>query len=369
MPDTNRLSAIGGVYQIRHLPTDRSYIGSTKNFAKRWNEHRLALSKGCHPNRHLQFAWAKYPHSDFAFEILEVIDTPAQLVLREQEYLDQRFTAKGSHEFNLAPKADSTLGVKMPEEAKRKISALHRGRKQSPEIVERRANTMRQNGPSERFLHWAASRKGIATGPKSPETIAKISAAKRGEHWSDAMRIAWEKRAHLPLTEKQIAMLESGQTYQRERGLQRDSIIFAALTDHAWTITIPLNIRPAAQLIAQELGLNWYVVYRVLRKLRDKQGLQFVPPSIAIKEPAPPKERKSRRGIPWSTARRNAVRPYPLTEAQKVALAKGRELPPNTTGLKRYNKEKSRRAKERHAALVATHLTDAPIQHTLYEDA
>lgn len=52
-----------GIYCIRHLDTNRRYIGSTgreSGFAQRWSEHKRALDHHRHKNDHLQRAWNKY---------------------------------------------------------------------------------------------------------------------------------------------------------------------------------------------------------------------------------------------------------------------------------------------------------------------
>ena len=76
-----------GVYKITCLVTGGFYIGSAKNFSRRWSEHRRELCKGSHVNKPLQAAWGKYTESAFEFAVLEPCDF-GEVLVREQFYID-----------------------------------------------------------------------------------------------------------------------------------------------------------------------------------------------------------------------------------------------------------------------------------------
>jgi group I intron endonuclease len=60
-----------GIYCIRNLINNKTYIGSTKNsFTIRKNKHLCLLRKNIHYNEHLQNAWNYYGENNFNFEIL-----------------------------------------------------------------------------------------------------------------------------------------------------------------------------------------------------------------------------------------------------------------------------------------------------------
>ena len=80
---------MGGIYLIRCVPTEKIYVGSSKDIQRRWEKHRQLLRKGSSPCTLLQRAWSKYGEQKFEFEIVEGC-APDRRVLeeREQYYLD-----------------------------------------------------------------------------------------------------------------------------------------------------------------------------------------------------------------------------------------------------------------------------------------
>jgi group I intron endonuclease len=58
------------IYKITNLMNRKCYIGQTKNFEKRKNDHINDLNKNKHFNPHLQKAWNKYKEHNFKFEII-----------------------------------------------------------------------------------------------------------------------------------------------------------------------------------------------------------------------------------------------------------------------------------------------------------
>jgi len=79
-----------GVYLIRCIPIDVFYVGSTKNFSRRWyKEHLLELRKGVHDNARLQADWNTYGETAFSFEpFIRCAPTRKNLRKFEQMVLD-----------------------------------------------------------------------------------------------------------------------------------------------------------------------------------------------------------------------------------------------------------------------------------------
>jgi group I intron endonuclease len=201
--------AFGGIYAIRHVRSGKIYIGSAKNFSRRWQVHRRELGSGEHHSRPLQYAWTKYGPDAFVFEILEVISDAADLIRIEQEHLDYFRSYNHAVGYNVCPTAGSRLGYvgwRHTIEARAKMSAAsngkpksdaHRasisstlkgrpiapelaakriGRKRSPEAIAKHREKMtgRTMTPEQR-----AKCKGFS-GPHSPETRARISRSHTG---------------------------------------------------------------------------------------------------------------------------------------------------------------------------------------------
>jgi len=113
-----------GIYEIKNKVTGKSYIGSSKQIEKRWDQHLQALEKGRHHSILLQRAWNKYGRSYFEFKVKEECGEE-QLLEREQYYLDLE------PEYNIGSQASGGDNL-----------SNHPNKE---EIVERRRQTSRSN--------------------------------------------------------------------------------------------------------------------------------------------------------------------------------------------------------------------------------
>lgn len=95
------MSRTAGVYVIRCLATGEVYVGSSVNLRARLSEHRSTLRHGLHYNRALQEAWTKYGESSFQIEIVEVVDTPADLGVAECRWIDSLHAREPGSGFNV----------------------------------------------------------------------------------------------------------------------------------------------------------------------------------------------------------------------------------------------------------------------------
>lgn len=178
------------IYKITCVETQKYYIGSTVNKNQRWARHRKDLRTGIHKNKHMQNAWAKHGEAAFLFEVLEIVEETAQLMVVEQRYLD---TCVGQPDcFNHNPYADSpwrgrkgegtpNFGRKWPDETRQRMSAgmsgenhPNFGKKQPADVVEKiRAANLAY--PHNERRH-------------TPEAIAQIVATSKGRPQSLATR-------------------------------------------------------------------------------------------------------------------------------------------------------------------------------------
>ncbi len=108
---------ITGIYQILNLRSNRSYIGSSKDINRRFNQYKRQFkNEKCH-NKHLQRAFLKYGKSNFSFNILEVCDQ--DILFEREQYWIEQFNFKNL--YNQSPTAIPNKGQKMSEETKLKI--------------------------------------------------------------------------------------------------------------------------------------------------------------------------------------------------------------------------------------------------------
>jgi group I intron endonuclease len=162
-----------GIYKIINIVSNKFYVGSAEDFARRKRVHWWRLRKGDHANAKLQAAWNKYGEEAFMFVVVEEHDNDSDILAAENVWLKQHVGQV--YCYNLATDATAPttgwFGDKNPmygktfshtEDAKAKIGAAGRGRVQSEETKAKRRKTM--SG------HYVA-----------PSTRAKISAALSGE--------------------------------------------------------------------------------------------------------------------------------------------------------------------------------------------
>lgn len=112
-----------GIYQIENQINRKCYVGSAINVQRRWQAHLSALRRGQHGNRHLQRAFDRYGESAFEFSILEHVEDSVQLISREQRYLDIL-----SPEYNIAPTAGSSLGIRHTLQSRQNMSLARIGK-------------------------------------------------------------------------------------------------------------------------------------------------------------------------------------------------------------------------------------------------
>jgi group I intron endonuclease len=120
-----------GIYSIVNLTNGKVYVGSAVSMRRRWQEHRRMLTKGIHPNKHLQRAWKKNGQSAFDFRVLEVVAELGRLIEREQAWIDSTRCYVRRRGYNLSPTASSTLGFKFSEQQRRNVSAGLAGKQKS----------------------------------------------------------------------------------------------------------------------------------------------------------------------------------------------------------------------------------------------
>ncbi len=117
----------GGIYKIENIGSGRLYIGSSGNVRKRWKEHLSGLRNNRHENSYLQRSWNKYGEASFIFKQIASVEFAENLISVEQFFIDHFQSAKRAHGYNMNPRAESSLGRKLSEEAKRKIGERSRG--------------------------------------------------------------------------------------------------------------------------------------------------------------------------------------------------------------------------------------------------
>ena len=77
-----------GVYRITCTPTGQFYIGSTTlPIYRRWAHHLTRLRQGKHVCPPLQELWKRYDEEAFEWDVIETVEEPEMVTVREQHYL------------------------------------------------------------------------------------------------------------------------------------------------------------------------------------------------------------------------------------------------------------------------------------------
>lgn len=176
---------IVGVYRIRNLVTGRSYVGSSLQVEKRLKEHFYNLRRGRHHSAKLQASFGKHGEGSFVGELVEECQLSV-LREREQAYLDAEESA--SQGYNICPVAGNCAGVKPSSETIALRVLKLRGRRNTPETL----NRMRQAALGRVLTEETKRKLSVARVGKKHSAGAKhkVSLAQRGRVWSEKQREA-----------------------------------------------------------------------------------------------------------------------------------------------------------------------------------
>jgi group I intron endonuclease len=61
-----------GIYEIKNLKTNKSYIGQSIDIEARWKQHKNMLNNKIHHSTKLQNSWSKHKEEAFDFSVLEI---------------------------------------------------------------------------------------------------------------------------------------------------------------------------------------------------------------------------------------------------------------------------------------------------------
>jgi len=110
-----------GIYEIRNIKTNDFYIGSASSLKDRKRQHFTALRLGDHHNTHLQNSYNKHGLNSFVFKILTYCNKDMLI------YFEQRFIDFMKPTYNKRLVAESNIGIKRSDEARKNISEAHKG--------------------------------------------------------------------------------------------------------------------------------------------------------------------------------------------------------------------------------------------------
>lgn len=95
-----------GIYKIVNVLNGKTYVGSTKDFQKRWKEHFNDLEKQRHSSIKLQRSYNKHGRNVFVCEIIEEIPYEKDKILEREQYWIDTLNSK-ENGYNIA---DASFG-------------------------------------------------------------------------------------------------------------------------------------------------------------------------------------------------------------------------------------------------------------------
>ena len=90
------------IYRIYNKENNRTYIGQSKQYSKRWRHHRSELKLGIHKNPLLQADYDKYGLGVFEFIVVEEFSSqpPRTLLLKKEQLLIDKHLSEGKELYN-----------------------------------------------------------------------------------------------------------------------------------------------------------------------------------------------------------------------------------------------------------------------------
>lgn len=245
-----------GIYTITS-PSGKRYIGSAVSFHTRWIGHRTKLRNRTHHNRPLQSAFNKYGEEALIFRKVLFCE-PADLITYEQIFIDYL-----KPEYNVARTAGSRLGMRMSEDARKKMSESRLGKRRKPCSPETKAKigakVRGQKRTPEQRLKISVALKGRFI---SAETRAKLAATQKGRTLSEE-RKAKLRASNLgkSMSPEQRKKVSDASTSVRAVKCLEPDLIFRSASDAAkWLMNVP-NLRAAAAAICNVCSGRYKTAY------------------------------------------------------------------------------------------------------------
>ncbi|AZU98587.1 hypothetical protein [Acinetobacter phage AbTZA1] len=83
-----------GIYKITNIITNKCYVGSAKDFSKRWARHFKDLENGTHSSIKLQRSYNKYGKKVFIPSILEELEYSKDLIIERENFWISEMNSK-----------------------------------------------------------------------------------------------------------------------------------------------------------------------------------------------------------------------------------------------------------------------------------
>lgn len=220
------MDKIIAIYSITNVKNGKIYVGSTKDFNKRYYLHLLSLRNNKHYNLYLQRAFNKDGENSFSYGLLEKCNNE-NLIEREEYYIKKLKACDIKFGYNMNPRGDrppSWKNKKHKEETKEKIKQWNKGKKISDYVKKRASETHKGKKISEEQKLFL---KENFKGEKNPmygkrpydiwlEKYGKDEADKKLKNWKEKISIRNTGRITSEETKLKISKSNTGKKQSKE---------------------------------------------------------------------------------------------------------------------------------------------------------
>lgn len=236
-----------GIYKIVNVLNGKSYVGSTKDFQKRWKEHFNDLEKQRHSSIKLQRSYNKHGKNVFVCEIIEEIPYEKDKILEREQYWIDTLNSK-ENGYNIAdasfgdcltnhPRREEIIS-KMKKTIQDKISAMseeERKEKWSQPGVKNgmygRHRTEEEKRHLSECLKGRPSKlKGI---PKTEEHKRNLSKSRIEKGVAKGEKNPFYGKHHSEETKKHLSEMNKGKMPPNRRKVKVDEQIFESVAECA----------------------------------------------------------------------------------------------------------------------------------------
>lgn len=232
-----------GIYKIVNTLNGKTYVGSTKDFQKRWKRHFNDLEKQQHSSIKLQRSYNKHGKNVFVCEIIEEIPYEKDKILeREQYWIDTLNSKENGYNIADASFGDCLTNHPLKEEIIAKMKKTLRDKISAMSVEERKEKWGKpgdKNGmygrhrTEEEKRHLSEINKGRTSVFKgkhhSEETKRKLSEMRKGKNIGE--KNPFYAKHHSEETKKRISEMTKGRIPPNRRKVKVDEQIFESVTE------------------------------------------------------------------------------------------------------------------------------------------
>jgi group I intron endonuclease len=164
-----------GIYTITNIINNKVYLGYTRNFYYRKNDHFKLLKRGTHDNCKLQNSFNKYGIENFTFEILEECEEKF-LSSQEHYWANLLNVHNDKYGYNILPTNPDSSPMRHSPESIKKMSETHKIRWIGKTLSD------------EQKAKMAEARKKVGISKEGRKRINEGTAKRRGSKMSDEQK-------------------------------------------------------------------------------------------------------------------------------------------------------------------------------------